>query len=264
MPELTLILPALNEARCIESSLNACLAFLSGREPDAEILVVDDGSTDGTAQIVERMISDRTAAPPWTGGRADEPGQRLRLLKLGRNLGKGCAVRAGLADASGRYVIFTDADLSTPVEELPRALAALRAGCEVALATRHAPGAHIPIPQPLSRRLAGRAYRTLSRLILRAKVSDLQCGMKGFTAPAARIVARRAKLNGYAFDAEIIILARQHGWRMQEVPIVWRHRENSKIRLLRDGPRMLLDLLRVRRAELRGEYDPLETQGGAS
>ncbi len=262
MPELTLLIPALNEARCIEAGVNGCIAFLSQENLDFEILVVDDGSTDETARIVERLIADQAGSAPTTFGPAAGGPPRLRLLRLPRNLGKGGAVRAGLETAAGRFVIFTDADLSTPVEEIPKALAALRGGSDVVLGTRHAPGAHIPIPQPLARRIAGRAYRALSRIVLRSNVSDLQCGMKGFAAAAAQIVARRAKLNGYAFDAEIVILARQHGWRVQEVPIVWRHRQGSKVRIFRDGPRMLLDLLRVRRAELRGEYRPSESRTG--
>ncbi|MCG8406839.1 MAG: glycosyltransferase family 2 protein [Phycisphaerales bacterium] len=253
MPELTLLIPAYNEAQCIEASVKSCIAHCLEAGLDFEVLVVDDGSTDETAAIVESLCQDHAAGF-----------ERLRLLRLKRNVGKGGAVRAGLAVAAGRYVIFTDADLSTPMEEVPKILPALQDSCDVVLGTRHAPGSSIPVPQPPLRRLAGRAYRQLARMVLRSQVSDLQCGTKGFKVPVARTIARQARLEGYAFDAEIVILARQHGWRVGEVPIVWRHRGGSKVSLLRDAPKMFIDLLKVRVAELRGGYRPGDSEHGSS
>jgi dolichyl-phosphate beta-glucosyltransferase len=238
--EVSLVVPAFNEAGRLGRSLDAIVDFLARRHPSHEIIVVDDGSRDGTADLVEGRY-----------GRYP----RLRLARHERNEGKGQAVKHGVLMARGAYVFFSDADLSVPVDALPTFLDALTAGrCDVAVGSRQRPGAVIEVPQPAYRRLLGEGYSRLSRAVLRLPVSDVTCGFKGFGGNVARDLFSRQRLRDWSFDAEILYLARCRGYRVLEIPVRWRDDRATKVRLSRDIARSFWGLVRIRAAASLGRY----------
>jgi dolichyl-phosphate beta-glucosyltransferase len=190
--------------------------------------VVDDGSRDATAATVEQSQAT-------TGG-------RVRLLRMPENRGKGAAVRAGVLASRGAEVLVSDADLATPIEELPKLRARLAAGCDIAIGSRALDGSDIRVRQHPARELMGRTFNAVVRMLLIPGIRDTQCGFKLFRGPAARELFAVATVDGFAFDVEILLLARGR-YRVAEVPVVWRHVAESKVSLGRDAARMLLDVL---------------------
>lgn len=230
---LSLVVPAYNESERLPPSLVRMREHLDRAGEEYEVIVVDDGSTDSTAAAVERAAAD------WP---------QLRLLRLERNVGKGGATRAGMLAARGEHRAFSDADLSTPLEELPRLRAHLRDDCQVAIASR-AGDAQIEVHQDARRELMGKTYNLLLRILVLPGIHDSQCGFKVFTATAAEACFGPLQTLRFGFDAEVLLRARRNGWRIAEVPVRWRHVEASRVHPLRDASRMLLDLvlLRLRR-----------------
>lgn len=228
---LSLVIPAHNEAMRLPPSLERIREHLDAGGEEYEVIVVDDGSGDSTAATVERM------AAGWP---------QLRLLRLDRNRGKGAATRAGMLSARGEHRAFSDADLSTPIEELPRLRAQLHDGCQVAIASRGAGGARIEVHQARRRELMGKTYNLLLRLLVLPGIHDSQCGFKVFTAAAAEACFRPLRTERFGFDAEVLLRARRQGWRIAEVPVRWRHVEASRVDPFRDASRMLLDLVLLR------------------
>jgi glycosyltransferase involved in cell wall biosynthesis len=224
---LSIVVPAFNEAARLPPTLAAVRAGLAAREPGAhELLVVDDGSTDDTAAVARQ------------GG--------ARVISLPRNLGKGAAVRAGLLEATGEVIAFMDADGSIPFAEVERLVGALRAGAAIAVASRVAPGGGEDGERTALRELASGAFRTLCAAVLPTGVRDTQCGAKAFGRSAARALAAAQTLQGFAFDAELLWLARLRGLAVVEVPVRVRHDRASKVGMLRHAGPMLADLVRVR------------------
>jgi dolichyl-phosphate beta-glucosyltransferase len=236
---VSVVIPAYNEQARLGPTLEAVIRYLEAEKPDFEIVVVDDGSTDGTASVVRQLAGK-------------EP--RLRLVELGVNSGKGAAVRAGMLTAEGESILFSDADLATPIEELAKLERALTGGADIAIASRAADGADIRVRQHPLRELMGRTFNLMVRLSGLQGLRDTQCGFKLFTREAARDLFGRSTVDGFAFDVEILVLARGR-YRVSEVPVVWRHVEESKVSPGTDAARMFLDLLRIRvrhaRARLR-------------
>jgi len=241
---LSVVIPAYNEEDRLPRTLERVLAYLGDQPLSFEILAVDDGSSDSTAELVKRVAA------------RDE---RVRLIREPHR-GKGSAVRAGALVAAGRAVIFTDADLSHPDEELSRlpALldnpAPLRGGAQVVIASREGTGAH-RVGEPGYRHLMGRVFNLFVRLIAVPHVQDTQCGLKCFTREAARELFGGQTIEGFGFDVELLFLARKRDYRVIEVPITWRHVPASRVDPLRDTLRMLADVLRVRLNDLLGRYD---------
>jgi len=237
---LSLILPAYNEARRVPASLLRCADHLSERGIHAEIIVVDDGSTDGTphayATTVE-MVSTMNVT--------------FRYVPI-THAGKGAAVRAGVRAASGDPIVFLDADLTIPVEILDRFLECLDAGADIAIASRFVRGSIED--RPWWRRLMSVTFRALVRAIVPTGVEDTQCGGKAYTAEAAHLLFGRQRLDGFAFDAEVLYIARQRGLRVVEVPFELHQRTDTTIDLIADAPRMLADLFRIRWNAARGAY----------
>ncbi len=227
---LSVVIPAYNEEARLEPTLRAVIAYLEAEKPDFEIVVVDDGSSDGTAAVVREIASD-------------EP--RVRLVELGQNAGKGAAVRAGMLAAEGASVLFSDADLATPIEELTKLERAIADGADIAIASRAADGADIRVRQHPLRELMGRTFNVMVRLTGLGGLRDTQCGFKLFTRDAARDLFGRSEVDGFAFDVEILVLARGR-YRVAEVPVVWRHIDESKVSPGSDAARMFLDLWRIR------------------
>jgi dolichyl-phosphate beta-glucosyltransferase len=237
---LSLILPAYNEARRLPASLARCAEYLRGRGLAAEIIVADDGSTDGTAAAYAAAVADLPRAQ-----------LRYRYLELA-HAGKGSAVRAGVAAAAGDPIVFLDADLTIPVETVDTFLRALQDGADIAVASRYVPGA--VVDRPWWRVAMGTAYRACVHLIVPIDVRDTQCGGKMYTAEAAKDLFARSRLAGFAFDAEVLFLARRRGYRVLEIPVEIRQRAHTSISFLRDTPAMLRDLLRIRWNAVRGRY----------
>jgi dolichyl-phosphate beta-glucosyltransferase len=238
-PALSIVIPAFNEERRLGASLQALRAFLRARRLQAEVLVVDDGSTDATVALVQRH------AKSFKG---------LRAIVQPGNLGKGAAVKAGVLASRGRLILFSDADLSTPLEELDALQKALRAGADIAIGSRALDRARIRVRQPLYREWAGRLFNRMVRLLSVKGISDTQCGFKLFkAAPAKRLFAKQ-QVSRFGFDVEILYLARQAGYRIAEVPVRWFNSPETKVRPIRDGGRAFIDLALIRLYQLQGRY----------
>jgi dolichyl-phosphate beta-glucosyltransferase len=237
-PVLSIVIPAYNEAERLPTTLSRLGSFLAGEEYSAEIVVVDDGSRDRTAAVV------REAA-------AGDPAVRLLAAP---HRGKGAAVRRGMLAAHGSIRVMCDADLSMPAGELPKLLAAVARGADVALATREGAGAR-RIGEPYLRHWMGRGFNTLVRLLAVPGLQDTQCGFKAFTAASAEALFARATIDGFGFDVEVLYVARKRRQRIAEVPIVWYYQSSSRVSPVRDTLRMVRDVLRVRWNDWRGYYD---------
>lgn len=227
---LSLVVPAYNEADRLPPTLERLRAHLDARGEDYEVILVDDGSMDATAASAE------TVARSWS---------QLQVIRLPSNNGKGAAIRVGMLEARGEHRAFSDADLSTPLEELPRLRAHLDGDCQVAIASR-AGDAQIEVHQDVRRELMGKTYNVLLRILVLPGIRDSQCGFKVFTATAAEACFGPLQTPRFGFDAEVLVRARRHGWRIAEVPVRWRHVEASRVHPLRDASRMLLDLVLLR------------------
>lgn len=241
-PSLSIVVPAFNEERRLGPSLERLADYARSRGLSCEILVVDDGSTDATAALVEGLAR-----------RVDG----LRLLRLGRNLGKGAAVRAGVLEARAPRVLFTDADLSTPIEELPALESALDAGADLAVGSRALDRTRIAVHQPFYREIGGRVFNALVRCFSVPGIHDTQCGFKLFPAGTGRRLFRLQRVPRFGFDVELLFLARRAGYRIAEVPVRWVNSPETKVRPVRDGVRTFLDIALIRLYAARGKYRDL-------
>ena len=226
---LSVVVPAFNEAAGIGGTLDTLLATLPDIAPDFEIRIVDDGSADGMGAIVETYAR----------------GNPRVVLQREPHRGKGGAVRAGMLAARGELRFLCDADLSMPVHELRRFLELVPARCDIAIGSREGIGAR-RVGEPGHRHLLGRAFNGLVRALVLPGIEDSQCGFKLFTAAAARRVFPHTAIDGWAFDVEVLAIARRLGLRIMEVPIEWHYREASRVSVLLDPLRMFRDVVRVR------------------
>jgi dolichyl-phosphate beta-glucosyltransferase len=236
-PHLTFVVPAHNEERRLGDSLKRLVEYAAQQPFAVEIIVVDDGSADRTAEIAREAASGVPA------------NVSLRLLQHERNRGKGAAVRTGALAARGDYVLSFDADLAMPPEEASKLLAALEAGAGVAAGTRVRPeGGDMRASQPAWRRIGGRLFGMVRRRLLLPDIQDTQCGFKAFRRDVAQAVFSRQQLDGWAFDPEVLYIARKLGYEIAQVPIAWEHQADSQFRLgARAALREINDLLRIRR-----------------
>lgn len=241
-PDLSIIIPAYNEASRLPRTLTRIRDYFAGRNipsEQLEILVVDDGSRDGTAQVAEEWAREMPS---------------VRLISNGDNRGKGYSVRHGMLEARGRIALFTDADLSSPIEECEKLFAAIDAGNEVAIGSRALDRSLITTHQSRLRELAGMIFNTFVQLSMGLPFRDTQCGFKAFVREPSRIVFEQQRIERFGFDPEVLFLAKRHGLRTAEVPVRWGHDPATKVHMLRDSLMMFFDLLIVRWNWLMGRY----------
>ena len=229
--DLSMVIPAYNEARRLPPTLARLRDYLDAGPDSYEVLVVDDGSDDDTVAVARGVASE------WP---------QLEVLTLPHNQGKGAAVRKGMLHARGALRAFSDADLSTPIEELPRLRSHLGGACHVAIASRDAPGSDIQVHQPRWREFMGRTYNRILRLLVLPGIRDTQCGFKLFTSEAAEACFAPLDTFRFGFDAEVLVRAHRRGWEIAEVPVQWRHVEESRVGGIGDALRMLYDLVLLR------------------
>ena len=237
VPDLAVVIPAYNEALRIEATLRDISSYLRSSPWDWEVRVVDDGSQDRTADIVASVARDET---------------RIRLQQEPHR-GKGGAVTAGLLAATARHRFLCDADLSMPIAEIARFMPPALGGADVAIGSREGAGAR-RVGEPWLRHIAGRAFNTLVRLMMIDGIQDTQCGFKMFTAEAVESIFPRVQVEGWAFDIEVLYIAKLHGLRIREVPIEWHYRADSRLRMGRDGLGMLRELTDIKRRARAGAY----------
>jgi len=238
-PQYSIVVPAYNESARLGSTLRQILDHFHEQRWDVEILVVDDGSRDNTAELIRSYA----AAHP-----------EVRLVQNPGNQGKGYAVRNGMLQARGQVMLFTDADLSSPITEAGKLFAALDAGADVAIGSRWLDPALMFKRQSLQRQVLSRIYHLYLRLLLRFPYRDTQCGFKAFTRRAAGMIFPLQLIRRWGFDPEVLYLAHRQGLKVAEVPVAWGHDEGSKINPLRDGMRMGVDGLKVWWYSLTGKY----------
>lgn len=238
-PFFSIVIPAYNESARLGGTLQRVLAFVRQNAWDAEVIVVNDGSTDDTADLVRRYAENNPI---------------LRLLENPGNRGKGCSVRNGVLNAKGAIILFTDADLSSPIEEAPKLLEALETGADIAIGSRWVRSELQTHRQSVARQVLGRAFNLFLRVTLQLDFKDTQCGFKAFRRSAAKAVFPLQQIEGWGFDPEVLFLARRGGFKVAEVPVVWSHDTGTRINPLADGTRMLLEALHIRWYALTGKY----------
>jgi glycosyltransferase involved in cell wall biosynthesis len=237
---LSIVVPAYNEAERITPTLREIAAWLAAQKIDGEILVVDDGSSDGTCDVTRTLAREIP---------------NLELVSCSPNRGKGFVVRRGMLAARGARRLYMDADNATRISELPILESALDRGADVAIGSRRAPGAKLLMDQPWLRRACSRAAGQVIRAVVLDGIRDTQCGFKLFTAAAAEAIFARVRTVGWSVDLEILVVARKLGFTIAEQGVTWSHDQRSRLNPLRDSLRIASELVEISRAQRRGEYD---------
>ncbi|GAK55477.1 glycosyl transferase, family 2 [Candidatus Vecturithrix granuli] len=236
---LSVVIPAYNEEQRIATTLKRLCAYLEQQSYSSEVIVVDDGSTDQTVKVVNNIL------------------QHIKhsvLIQNGVNRGKGYSVRQGVLQARGDYILFSDADLSTPIEEVEKLLQFLQQGYDIAIGSRGLKESNVRVHQAWYREGMGKIFNHLARLLLLTQFSDTQCGFKCFRENVAKELFTRQTIDHFSFDVEILALAAHRGYRIQEVPIRWDNEPHSRVKMFTDSLGMLKDLLKIRYNLLRGKY----------
>ena len=236
----SIILPAYNESARIAATLDKILHHATERCWNVEVIVVNDGSSDGTAAIVREYASSYAV---------------LRLLENPGNRGKGYSVRNGMLHATGDILLFSDADLSSPIEEADKLFAAIAKGADIAIGSRWLRAELQTQRQSMHRQLFGRVFNLLLRMILGLRFKDTQCGFKAFTRRASQTILPLQRIERWGFDPEILYLARKFGFRVEEVAVRWGHNGDTRIHPVMDGARMFWEMVRIRRYDFMGRYD---------
>ena len=243
-PDLSLVVTTFNEQADLDESIRRAVRTLGELTLPFEVIVVDDGSTDSTYDVVRHI-------------QREVP--QLGIVRHPVNLGKGCAVKSGFLAARGDFVFFTDADLSTPIEELPKFMTRAHEGYDIVIASRALPDSVIAVPQAWYRRRMGGVFNWLVRAFVIGGIRDTQCGFKCFHRERCAPIFAVQRLRGFSFDVEILYLARRHGLSIIELPVVWHNSADSRVHTLKDSLRMFRDLLRIRWNGLRGKYRIAQT-----
>jgi dolichyl-phosphate beta-glucosyltransferase len=244
MAHYSIIIPAYNEASRLGKTLDRVLAYVSSQQWDAEVVVVNDGSRDRTPDLVREYAQ----AYPC-----------LRLVENPGNHGKGYSVRNGMLNARGQILLFSDADLSSPIEEAPKLFSALQSGADIAIGSRWLQPDMQTQRQSLARQFYGRTYNLILRVMLGLNFKDTQCGFKAFTQEAAQKIFPPQKIERWGFDPELLFLARKARLKVIEVPVEWAHVEGTRISPLRDGLRMFGEVIKIRWNALTGKYSEVKS-----
>ena len=247
---LSIVIPAYNEEQRLPATLSAVVEYLNQHRLPGEILVIDDGSRDGSARVAGEVLA---------GGRG-------RVLRNPENRGKGFSVRRGILEAGGRWVLMMDADLSTPIEEHAKlATVARDHDLDIVIGSRGLPESQIEVRQNAMRELMGKTFNRLMRPMTGLPLRDTQCGFKLMDRARVRPLVERMIINGFAFDVELLFLAQRFGLSMREVPVVWRNAPDSAVSMFTDPVAMLADVMRIRWRFRRGGYNPdVAPSAGAS
>lgn len=259
LPFVSVIFPAYNEEQRLPPTLARTVRFLAQQPYASEVIVVENGSTDRTAAVVNQFISEQAVTPVATASTTNTAvstgagAVAIHLLQSAK--GKGAAVKLGMLKAKGRYVVMSDADLSVPIEDLPKFLPPVLSAnsFDIAIASREVDGA-VRHGEPEYRHFMGRVFNFLVRVIAVPDVQDTQCGFKCFTREAAQFLFPLQQIDGWGFDVEVLHVASRHGLRMVEIPVNWYYGENSRVEPLRDTINMLNELVKVRLYGWRGYY----------
>jgi dolichyl-phosphate beta-glucosyltransferase len=233
LPPFSIIIPCFNEERRVSETLRVTIEYLAANAPESELIVVNDGSTDATGRIARQILSEAKIA--------------TRLLENFPNRGKGAAVRSGLLAAREPIGLFSDADLSTPIEETPKLIEPIANGeVDIAFGSRALDRSLIGVHQPWRREQAGRVFNLLVRVATGLPFWDTQCGFKAFRLDVCWPIVEAARINGFAFDVELLFLAHRAGLRIREIPVRWNHAEGSKVSFFKDSLRMLREVIGLR------------------
>ncbi|HHT9144804.1 MAG TPA: dolichyl-phosphate beta-glucosyltransferase [Candidatus Wunengus sp. YC61] len=236
---LSVIIPAYNEEKRVLPTLRKICAYLSAKDFPCEIIIVDDGSTDNTLQMIKNFASSNN---------------HLVILTNEQNIGKGYSVRKGMLSARGEYAFFTDADLSTPIEEIDKCLPYLLNGYDVVIGSRSMPGADIIVHQPWYREKMGKIFNFMVNMVLLKGIIDTQCGFKGFKREAVKTIFSKCKIDGFSFDVEALYLSRKYNFKIKEIPIRWENSTLSKVSPIKHSLQMFKDLIGIKIKDLKGDY----------
>ncbi|MCK4390728.1 MAG: glycosyltransferase [Desulfobacterales bacterium] len=239
-PQVSIVIPLYNEAGCLETNVTLIENYLRTVQLDYEVVLVNDGSSDATKAFCDAIVNQ---SPP------------VRLISYPVNRGKGFAVKTGVLDALGEYIIFIDADLAVPVHFIGACLKRLEAGRPIVIGSRHLPGSSFKVREDPLRQFLGEIFRRFSRLSLSLKVSDITCGLKGFHKKAAVDIFSRSKIDRWGYDAEIIFLAQKLGYRIAEIPVDWYHSFDSKVRVGIASIKTLTEMFQISYYHLTDSYD---------
>jgi dolichyl-phosphate beta-glucosyltransferase len=239
-PELSIVIPAYNEQSRLGPTARDAVEYCRGRGRTFELIIVDDGSRDGTSAVGRRLA---------------EEFPEVRLIRLAANRGKGYAVRSGVVNTLGQKVLFADADGATPIAEIERLEAALASGADIAIGSRALRAQGVRVQAKTYRRIIGRTFHRMVEFLADAGVEDTQCGFKLFRSAVAHDLFSSMRMNGFSFDVELLMMAKRRGFHVAEIPVNWTHKPGSKVSLYWDSIRMATDLFRIRRYYLSGEYD---------
>jgi glycosyltransferase involved in cell wall biosynthesis len=232
MTNISIVVPAHNESeRLCETLENYVESFDHFSNGDYEIIVVCNGCEDNTPQLAEEFARRNN---------------HIKVVKVTERIGKGGAIKVGLKSASGAVCLFADADGSTSPEECEKLISAVRDGCEVAIGSRKVKGSKILLRQPLSRCIAGWFFNKLVRMLFNLPFQDTQCGAKAFRRDAVNFILDTVKTNGFSFDVDLLWRLKQHGYRIREMPVVWKDSGGSTLALYKHAPSMLSEILRLR------------------
>lgn len=237
--ELSVVIPAFNEEKRLEPSLQKIIEFLEKNIENYEIIVVNDGSKDNTENIIQKFKD-----------------KKVRMIQNTKNMGKGFSVKLGMINAKYDPILFTDSDLATPIEETTKFMQAIEEGYDVVIASRNAQGAKITVEQPKYRQVLGKAFPMIVKKIILEEFKDTQCGFKMFKKAAARKVFPRQTLQRFAFDVEILYIAKQLNMKIKELPVTWVDKEGSTVSPIKESVRMLNEVLKIKYNDWKGEYKP--------
>jgi len=235
---LSLIIPAYNEEKIIRNTLQKVTSYLKDKKHSWEVIVVDDGSKDKTSKIVSSVKN-----------------KSIRLVRLPKNKGKGAALKAGVNAAKGEFIIYSDADLSVPITNIEKFLNLLKKENDVVIGSRRIKDAEIAVHQPWVRETMGRVFTLLTKLVLLMDISDFTCGFKGFKKIAAKEIFSKSEIDRWAYDSEILFLAKIKGYKIEQAPIVWENREDTRVVLKNVVFETLKDLFKIRVNHFSGRYN---------